>query len=281
MRALLDHTTEAGAALRTTLAATVAMAVALALHLEVPALAAVFVLARGSAGAVTMLAGAAAGAAAAIALLASFDQSRLAFSLSLFLLTAGAAYASLGRRVPYAFIQFQLSLLVLVGQALDTPDRAVEHAFHDLANVAVAAFAAFVAGASQPVAIPDQLRRTLAAALAQLASLDVGAGDPRAPTAVRLELLARRARVLLAQAWPTRQASRARRRVLAVAVAAVDELHRSLLALAAVGRSLPGTAAGDAERATHALRGCAARLAPLVAPGARAGSAPAALRADA
>lgn len=266
MRALLDATTPLGAALRTTLAATLAMALALALHVEVPALAVVFVLARGTAGAVAMLGGAVVGNLAAIALLASFDQSRAAFSLALLALTTLAGYASLGRRYPYAFVQFQLSLLILVGQALDAPDRAVLHAFYDLANVAIAAFATFVAGASQPFAVPEQLRRALAAALRALPSLcDPATADD---AAVRLQLLALRARRLLAQAWPTRLTSRARHRALDAAVTAVDDLVRALLALRALARSRTSASgtAHDLERACADLATGAAAFAPLVVP---------------
>src|SRR5262245_35595300 len=75
---LLDPATPSGAALRATIAAIVAMALALALHVEVPSLAVVFALARGSAGVVTMALGSVVGSALAIALLALFDQSRIA-----------------------------------------------------------------------------------------------------------------------------------------------------------------------------------------------------------
>jgi uncharacterized membrane protein YccC len=264
VRVLLDATTPAGAALRTTLAAALAMALALALHVEVPSLAVVFVLARGSAGAVTMLAGAVAGAASGLVLLDLADQSRIGLSLALFVLTALATYLALGRRFPYAFIQLQLNLLVLVGQALDTPDEAVRYAFYDVANVAIAAFAAFVAGASQPVAIPSQLQRALAVLVASAGVLLAPTRAPGTDVAVRLELLTRRARSLLAQAWPTRQVSRARLRVLSAAVAASEDLHRRLLALSALASS-PGE--GASEAATAALREGLARAAALLEPG--------------
>ena len=82
-RSPLDASTPSGAALRTTLAATLAMALAYALHVEVPSLAVVYVLAHGSAGSVTMIAGALAGEALGLILLQLFDQSRVAFSVSI------------------------------------------------------------------------------------------------------------------------------------------------------------------------------------------------------
>jgi len=273
---LLDPATPAGTALRTTLAAVLAMALAFALHIEVPALAVVFVLARGSAGALTMVLGAIAGSALAILLLALFDQSSLAFSLALFVLTSLATYASLGRRFPYAYIQGLLSFLILVGQGLDAPDAAIRHAFHDLANVVVAAFAAFVAGATQPVAVAAALQETLVTTLRGCGALVGVADGGSAALVVRLEMLSRRLHALLATSWPTRQVPRARQRVLAAAVDASDAVVRHALAFAAHARAAEhaGTRSGDSAATRLGAALCAAtdRIAPLLAPS-RAGAA--------
>ena len=98
---LLDAGTPSGAAIRTTVAAIGAMALAFAMHLEVPALAVVFVLARGSASAITMVTGSIVGSACGLVLLDLFDQSRVAFSLALFALGTIGTYGALGRRFPY------------------------------------------------------------------------------------------------------------------------------------------------------------------------------------
>lgn len=283
----LDAGAPSGAAIRTTIAAIGAMALAFAMHLEVPALAVVFVLARGSAGTITMVTGAIAGSACGLVLLDLFDQSRVAFSLALFALGTIGTYGALGRRAPFGWVQALLSLLILVGQSLDSPDTAVGHAFHDLANVLVAAFCAFVAGASPPAAVPAQLQDTLAARLRGLASL-AGCGTPASADAVvALERGARRSRILLANAWPTRLASRARVRALAAAAAFVDRAHDDVLILLArerlirarpfdgavrdeVGRALedaaalviarPGPLDDDRETRAAAARGIARRL---------------------
>jgi len=260
---LLDPATPAGATLRTTLAGVLAMALAFALHVEVPALAVVFVLARGSAGAVTMLAGAVAGNAAAIVLLALFDQASVAFSLALFGLTALATYAALGRRFPYAYVQGLLSFLILVGQGLDTPQSTVRHAFYDLANVIIAAFAAFVAGSTQPVGVAAQLQNTLATTLRGCGALLDEAGGRSGQQVLRLELLSRRLRVLLAASWPTRLVSRARRDALRAAVAGVSDLVRHVLAIDGATRVAHDPSAATGERAR--LRDATSSVAPLLA----------------
>jgi len=261
---ILDPATPAGAAVRTTIACVLAMATAFALHVEVPALAVVYVLARGSAGALTMLAGALAGSACALVLLALFDQSRVAFSVLLFVLTALATHAALGRRHPYAYVQGLLSCLVVVGQSLNTPDGAELHAFYDLANVLIAATAAFVAGAAQPVLVPAHLQDALATQLGACAALLRAGGDAAATMVLRLELSARRLHALRAAASGTRLAGASRRRALDAAVAHADALLRHVLALDAATRCRvldePVCAAADAR----ALAARIERAAPLL-----------------
>lgn len=243
----LDAASPSGSAIRTTVAAVGAMALAFALHVEVPALAVVFVLARGSAGALTMIVGALAGSACGLVLLDLFDQSRVAFSAALLVLTTIGTYGALGRRYPYGWVQALLSLLVLVGQALDTPDAAVRHAFYDLTDVLIAAGCAFVAGASQPSAVPAQLQDALAQRLRALATvLDCGS-SASSVAVLALERGARRSRALLANAWPTRLASRARGRALAAALALTDRVHDDVLVLLASARLAPETP-GNAPR---------------------------------
>lgn len=244
----LDAASPAGAAIRTTVAAVGAMAIAFAMHVEVPALAVVFVLARGSAGAVTMVAGALAGSACGLVLLELFDQSRVAFSLALLVLTTIGTYGALGRRFPYGWVQALLSLLILVGQALDTPDTAVRHAFFDLADVLIAAACAFVAGSAPPSAIPAQLQDALAARLRALASLVEQGPAASTDALLALERGARRSRWLLANVWPTRLASRARARALAAGAALTDRAHDDVLVLLASTR-LSAQRVPDAPRA--------------------------------
>lgn len=236
---LLDAASPTGAAIRTTVAAVAAMALAFALHVEVPALAVVFVLARGSAGAVTMLAGAVAGSACGLVLLDLLDQSRIAFTAALLVLTTLGTYGALGRRFAYGWVQALLSLLVLVGQSLDTPDTAVRHAFHDVADVLIAAACSFVAGAAQPAAVPALLQDALAARLHGLAALLARGPDASAAALLALERAARRSHALLANAWPTRLASRARGRALAAAVRHTDRLHDDVLVVLASARLGP------------------------------------------
>lgn len=255
-----------GQALRTTLAAVVAMALALALHVDQPALAVVFSLARGTAGAATMLAGGLAGVGLGLVLLALFDQSPAAFSLALFVATSLATYGALGRRFPYAFVQAELNLLILVGQALDAPTRALEPAFYGLASVAIAAFASFVTGASQPVGTPLRLQETLGALLAACGGLlrDRTAAPARA---VQLELLMRNARALLAASWPTRQVSRRRWRALAAALEEVAAATRACLACDALRRAVrsPDRASALERERTELARDVDAAV-PLVLP---------------
>lgn len=267
---LLDPATPSGAALRTTVACVIAMALAFALHVQVPALAVVFVLARGNAGAITMLVGASAGSALAIALLALFDQSRVAFSLVLFAASALATHAALTRRFPYAYVQGLLSCLIVVGQALDAPDGAELHVFYGLASVAIAAFAAFVAGASQPVMVPAQLQGALASHLRSCAALLRACGSGGSSALVlRLELSSRRLHALLAASSPTRQVTASRRRALAGAVAHADELLQHVLALDGWARHAPSAdaPAGARSAAAHAAAALACaidRVAPLL-----------------
>lgn len=258
---LLDPGSPAGAALRTAVAATGAMALAFALHLEVPALAVVFVLARGSAGAVTMLSGALAGSAAGIVLLQFFDQSPVAFSLALLLVTAVGTYGTLGRSYPYWWVQALLSLLILVGQALNTPDTAVRHAFFGVAAVLIAAIASFVAGASPPAAVPALLQDALAFRLRTLARAAARGAD--APAVIALERATRRSHALLANAWPTRLASHARFRALDAATTMVGRVHDGVLVLLARDRlaSSASHAGAAAEDLAAALRLAAARVA--------------------
>jgi uncharacterized membrane protein YccC len=237
--ALLDPASPAGNAIRTTIAAVGAMALAFALHLEVPALAVVYVLARGSAGAITMIVGSVCGSAIGLVLLQLFDQSRVAFSAALLVLTTIGTYGALGRRFSYGWVQALLSLLVLVGQSLDTPDTAVRHAFYDLADVLVAASMSFVAGASQPVALPALLQDALASRLRGLAALVTAAADQDATGVLVLDRGIRRSRALLANAWPTRLASRTRWRALATTHDLVDRAHAAVLALRAQARLAP------------------------------------------
>ena len=247
----LDPATPAGAAPRTALAATAAMALAFTLHLEMPALAVVFVLARGSAGAVTMLLGGLAGSAAGLVLLQLFDQSPVAFSLALFALTTIGTYGALGRRFPYGWVQALLNLLILVGQALDAPDTAVRHAFFDVAAVLVAAVSAFVAGASPPSGTPALLQDALALRLRRLARAIERGTDAPAAEILALERASLRTRALLANAWPTRLASRARYHALAAAEALVDRAHDGVLVLLAHQRL--AAPPRDAGRTTAAL----------------------------
>lgn len=244
---VLDADAPAGATIRTTVAAIAAMALAFALHLEVPALAVVFVLARGSAGALTMLGGAVAGGAIGLVLLDLFDQSRVAFTALLLALTTIGTYGALGRRFAYAWVQALLSLLILVGQSLDTPDTAVRHAFHDLADVLVAALCAFVAGVAPPSALPARLQDALAARLRELGRLAQHAGAAPDTAVLALARSATRARTLLAGSWPTRLVSRARFRALAVADDLVDRIEAHALVqlgVARLGRSRPASAVG-------------------------------------
>lgn len=225
-----------GAAARTTLAAVAAMALAFTLHLEVPALAVVFVLARGSAGALTMISGAVGGAAVGIVLLDLFDQSRVVFSVLLVALATVGTYGALGRHFAYGWVQALLSLLILVGQSLDDPDTAVRHAFYDLADVVVAAVCAFVAGVASPAAVPARLQDALAARLGGLArQVARGHAAPNADV-LTLERAGARTRMLLAGSWPTRLASRARLRALAVAEDLVDRINDEVLVLLARAR---------------------------------------------
>lgn len=259
----LDAGTPSGAAIRTTIAAVGAMALAFALHVEVPALAVVFVLARGSAGVATMVVGAVAGSACGLVLLDLFDQSRVAFTLALFVLTTVGTYGALGRRFPYGWVQALLSLLVLVGQALDAPDTAVRHAFFHLADVLIAAGCAFVAGVSQPSAVPAQLQDALAARLRALGGLVVRGSAAADDALLALDRGARRSRALLANAWPTRLASRARARALAAAVALTDRVHDDVLVLLACARlSVSGA---TAKLPPTGLSGDLADVATLVA----------------
>ena len=259
----LEAGTPSGAAIRTTIAAVGAMALAFALHVEVPALAVVFVLARGSAGVATMVVGAVAGSACGLVLLDLFDQSRVAFTLALFVLTTVGTYGALGRRFPYGWVQALLSLLVLVGQALDAPDTAVRHAFFDLADVLIAAGCAFVAGVSQPSAVPAQLQDALAARLRALGGLVVRGSAAADDAVLALDRGARRSRALLANAWPTRLASRARARALAAAVALTDRVHDDVLVLLACARlSVSGA---TAKLPPTGLSGDLADVAALVA----------------
>jgi len=229
---LLDPATPAGAAVRTTVACVIAMALAFALHVEVPALAVVFVLARGNAGPFAMLGGAIAGSGLALVLLALLDQSRVAFSLALLVASALATYAALGRRLAYAYVQGLLSCLVLVGQSLDAPDTAELHAFYGLASVVIATFSALVAGASQPVLLPARLQDALASQLVTCAGLLRARGTGTSQgVALQLALSSRRLHALLAICWPTRLADRRRRRALAAAVAQVEVLSLHVQAL--------------------------------------------------
>ncbi|MBY0274833.1 FUSC family protein [Candidatus Binatia bacterium] len=265
----LDPDTPTGATIRTTVAAVAAMALAFALHLEVPALAVVFVLARGSAGALTMLGGALAGSALGLVLLALFDQSRVAFSALLLALTTIGTYGALGRRFAYGWVQALLSLLVLVGQSLDVPDTAVQHAFYDLADVLVAALCAFVAGAAPPSALPARLQDALASRLRGLGRLAEHAGAAPNTTVLAgaapdtavlaLERSAARTRTLLAGSWPTRLASRARFRALAVANDLVDRIQHQVLVQLAVARLV------RSRPSAHVVGSVALTLEPLAA----------------
>ena len=129
----------------------------------------------------------------------------------------------------YGWVQALLSLLILVGQSLDTPDAAVGHAFHDLANVLVAALCAFVAGASPPSAVPAQLQDALGARLRGLASLADRGPLASAATVLALERGARRSRNLLANAWPMRLASRRARAGTRGRRAFADRAHDDVL----------------------------------------------------
>lgn len=247
----LDAASPSGAAIRTTIAAVGAMALAFAMHVEMPALAVVFVLARGSAGVVTMVGGALAGSACGLVLLDLFDQSRVAFTGALLVLGTIGTYGALGRRFPYAWVQALFSMLVLVGQALDTPDTAVRHAFFDLADVLIAAGCAFVAGVSQPSAVPAQLQDALAARLRALGGLVARGSAAEDDTVLAVDRGARRSRALLANAWPTRLASRSRARALAAALALTDRVHDDVLVLLACARlsvsraTLPSSSRSD------------------------------------
>ena len=219
--------------MRTAAAATAALVLAFALHLEVPALAVVFALVRGRAGAITMLVGGLAGSAAGLVLLAVLDQSRVTFSITLFVLATVGTYGALGRRFPFGWVQALLCLLILVGQSLDTPDAAARHAFFNLAGVLVAAAAAFVADATSPAATPTVLQDALAQRLRGLARLlDRGAGAP-AEAVLALDRVAGRTRALLADAWPTRLASHVRVRALSACDLLVDRAHDDVLILLA------------------------------------------------
>lgn len=262
---LVDPATPSGAALRTTLACVIAMALAFALHVQVPALAVVFVLARGTAGPFTMLTGAIAGSALALLLLALFDQSRVAFSAALLFTTGLATHAALGRRFAYAYVQGLLSCLVLVGQSLDTPDATELHVFYGLASVAIAALASFITGASQPVRLPAQLQDALAAQLRNCAALlrAPAASAPAAPV-LHLALASRRLHALLDACWPTRQADARRRRALAAAVACVEEIVRHAQALDGGRRHACDRDSSEAVTSTAALAAQIERAAPLL-----------------